>query len=562
MKRLSILVLLVMVFPLFAATTNPPPLPSAGETIEVSIVNLDVIVTDRKGHRVHGLTKDDFQILEDGKPQPISNFAAYMPESTVIDGKVAYTAPAAAEAPKRQHRTIVVFVDQFRLPPFRVDPIFTALKKTLHSVVGPGDAVLIAKWNLRTIIRLDFTDDLAAIDRTLDGIAHDCTGADFDPLTVHRREAEQMEDWFAAIAAAAAEKGMTVPGGEAQWISDMNAADYGRRQLDLMREKTEALNSFISTMSNDDGRKALIFLSNHFSRYAGAEYLFATNPGKPLDPNQRGQFGTYNLLEILKATANAHGVTVYAMYPPGLGNTLDSDPQLIHYPAPYAAALNHQVLDNELANLDDLSKSTGGTMAWGSVNIADALPSVRDDFEDYYSMAYRVAARNDDRSRSVIVKAKNRDYIVRSRRQYMEKSDENRIRDQVVASLFRPHAPTGMFVDASLGKTVPKDNKHFSVPISIRIPAASFMTTQDGVASKGAFSVYVATGRVIGETSEISKKTIPFTVGDVEKAKDGYFTYDFELVTDLNTNRVAVGVYDEVSHETGFARLDLYTIKD
>src|SRR3954447_26980897 len=49
----------------------PPPLV---EKIEVSVVNVDVTVTDRRGQPVSGLTRDDFEILEDGKPQPISNF--------------------------------------------------------------------------------------------------------------------------------------------------------------------------------------------------------------------------------------------------------------------------------------------------------------------------------------------------------------------------------------------------------------------------------------------------------------------------------------------------------
>src|SRR5947207_5107605 len=96
--------------------------PRSGETIDVSIVNLDVIVTDKRGHRVHGLTKDDFEVFEDGKPQSISNFAAYAPEpkSVVTDSKTTLTTPVV-ETPKRQHRTIVVFIEYFKLPAFRTE---------------------------------------------------------------------------------------------------------------------------------------------------------------------------------------------------------------------------------------------------------------------------------------------------------------------------------------------------------------------------------------------------------------------------------------------------------
>jgi VWFA-related protein len=38
---------------------------------------VDVLVTDAKGHPVHGLTKSDFTISEDGNPRPIRSFAEY-----------------------------------------------------------------------------------------------------------------------------------------------------------------------------------------------------------------------------------------------------------------------------------------------------------------------------------------------------------------------------------------------------------------------------------------------------------------------------------------------------
>src|SRR5262245_48647420 len=44
--------------------------------IDTELVNLNVVVTDRRGQRVRGLGKDDFEIYEDGVKQEISHFAA------------------------------------------------------------------------------------------------------------------------------------------------------------------------------------------------------------------------------------------------------------------------------------------------------------------------------------------------------------------------------------------------------------------------------------------------------------------------------------------------------
>ncbi|HEX8154352.1 MAG TPA: hypothetical protein VF698_14555, partial [Thermoanaerobaculia bacterium] len=44
------------------------------EVIDVRVINVDVVVTDRKGNPITGLTKDDFEILENGVPKVITNF--------------------------------------------------------------------------------------------------------------------------------------------------------------------------------------------------------------------------------------------------------------------------------------------------------------------------------------------------------------------------------------------------------------------------------------------------------------------------------------------------------
>src|SRR5213075_87170 len=75
------LMLALFCLPLIAATPKPPQtpdVPRTSESIEVSIVNVDVFVTDKAGNRIKGLTKDDFQIYESGKTQPITNFSEYV----------------------------------------------------------------------------------------------------------------------------------------------------------------------------------------------------------------------------------------------------------------------------------------------------------------------------------------------------------------------------------------------------------------------------------------------------------------------------------------------------
>lgn len=54
--------------------TPPGELQPLTERIDVRVIGVDVVVTDKKGNAVNGLTRDDFQIFENGIEKPISNF--------------------------------------------------------------------------------------------------------------------------------------------------------------------------------------------------------------------------------------------------------------------------------------------------------------------------------------------------------------------------------------------------------------------------------------------------------------------------------------------------------
>ena len=54
------------------ARQGPPPVTFA---VEVGYVEVDAIVTDRNDQPVRDLTREDFTVLEDGKPQTIDLFS-------------------------------------------------------------------------------------------------------------------------------------------------------------------------------------------------------------------------------------------------------------------------------------------------------------------------------------------------------------------------------------------------------------------------------------------------------------------------------------------------------
>jgi len=489
-------------FPLFA---EQPVLPRAGETIDVSIVNCDVVVTDRQGHRVHGLTADDFEVREDGAPQAITNFAEY-----------------TAQSPQREKKNIVLVIDRFVDVRYRVEGNYKALKKMLHEVVAPGDSVLIATWNGYPTIALDATDDLGAIDATLDEIAADNTTKRFpydfrtilDPMIV--REGPGI--------------GWHITGEE--WLAQRLRADETRNEI-------AAVNSLINAMADDGGRKALILMTRNVAPVHDSDYYYT------IDRSVSRWNGYYraSAFDTVKATAIARNVSVY-MFPPGnealsfgsfrMPGTLPVGPQL-----------------DRLAGMKDIAKATGGAYATGS-DVAKAIPHMRDDISDYYSLAYKEPARNDNRVRNVSVTAKNRNYVVRTRREYLEKNDDTRMRDNVIASFVRAPSSSSLSIAANLGEPVKKARRRYSVPVSVKWPVTPLSQS---------VTLYIATAGADGAMSDITKRTVTLDPARAMTIKNGAAEYDFDLVADSGANRLSIGVYDEVTHDSGLTRVDLPRIR-
>src|SRR5687767_7361323 len=73
---------LCLIAALLQAPAPPPsqpapasPQPPVTFKVEVNYVEIDANVTDGSGNFVRTLSKDDFQVIEDGKPQTLSVFS-------------------------------------------------------------------------------------------------------------------------------------------------------------------------------------------------------------------------------------------------------------------------------------------------------------------------------------------------------------------------------------------------------------------------------------------------------------------------------------------------------
>jgi hypothetical protein len=192
-------------------------------------------------------------------------------------------------------------------------------------------------------------------------------------------------------------------------------------------------------------------------------------------------------------------------------------------------------------------------------DVNQLLPRVSEDLDSYYSLAYRVRSTGADKARKIVVKTKDPSLVVRSRREFMDKSDVTRMDDRVIAALFRNPPSSGFPLHVDVGRPRPR-GKEFTLPLTIHIPIGALTQLPDAGKYAGAFSVFFAWGGRLGGLSDTSHQTKNYAIpaAEIEKARnEGHLTFQIELAIDRKTERLAFGVFDEISNEFALRLMNL-----
>jgi VWFA-related protein len=155
MKRLAVLFAAACIAaPLFAQN----PTPQYGEKIEVNAVLVDAIVTDRSGHQILGLDKNDFVVKENGVPQQIES-VDYFTNRRLL------TSPEQLAAFKvervREERYFIFFFDRPTDNSYfdRLTLARQAAKNFVLKDMLPTDRVAVVGDDVRLKVFSDFTSD-------------------------------------------------------------------------------------------------------------------------------------------------------------------------------------------------------------------------------------------------------------------------------------------------------------------------------------------------------------------------------------------------------------------
>lgn len=515
------------------------------DTVDVSIVNVDVYVLDKKGNRITNLTKGDFELLQDGRPVEVTNFYAVEKgkvkeggiELPMIDGIVEpETVSGETQVPEDQRLSLVVYIDNYNLHPFSRNRAFGFIRTFLRANLKPGDRVMLVSYDRSLHERHPFTSDAELIASSL---------YELETVSAHRIHLDSdRRDLLHAIH-------------DAENIYDVSGRvrTYAENLYSDMNFTITALKDTVDQLAGLPGRKAVLYVSDGLAMRS-AEDLYYLLDQKFTEQHQLMETFRYDLTreyQELTNRANSNRVTFYTLDAEGLRTYSYIDAQ--NQVAGGSAFIDQTHFHNLQAPLQLIAEETGGFAIINTNNFTKPLDRMGEDFDTYYSLGYSPASSGTGRYHKIEVRVRGRkDLRVRHREGFRNKPIETRMADGTMAALFHGYQKNGLGVGLEVGAQRPRADGFFEVPLSITVPIKNLALLPQNEQHSGRIRLYVAARDAEGGLSPVQDVPVPIDIPSSAMASltEETYRYDLTMMMKRGSTRVAIGIHDEIGAETAF----------
>jgi VWFA-related protein len=400
----------------------PPTFPRG-----VELVTVDVVVTDKAGNPVVGLTKDDFTVQDDGQPQPISSFQAiHLPPAAPMaagGGRVRRprlsTNIAPIGPPGRSH---VIIFDNLHLTPGNAQRAKAAVASFIENGVGEGDRVtLIATgggpWWSTTMPqgRADLLDLLKGLEaRKFPENATDRL-TDYESMRIYvthdtalaGRVQERLDRYGTGKSRQASQQmqeernNQTLPGVIDPYIENLATQTYLKVRT-RMRATLAVLERAVNSLAGLSDRKAVLLVSEGF--------VFDTSEDGFKDVTEAARRANASLYFL-----DTKGLEVSPLYSAQFGNPVPERDVM--------AAIADTAQDGDGAEV--LARDTGGFSVRSTNDLSAGVLHIGTDSRNYYLLGFDppADAPRDGRFRKITVKVRGRGLTVRARKGYYAPRD-------------------------------------------------------------------------------------------------------------------------------------------
>lgn len=370
---------------------QPPPVTFK---VEINYVEVDAVVTDEQGNFVRDLKKEDFEVLEDGKPQEVSIYAPVDIPVERTDRPLFRQSPiepdVVSNAQPFEGRLYLIVLDDLQTNPMRSALVKAAAHRFIERHLGANDLAAVVHSSGRADASQDFTSNprllLAAVDKFM---GRKMRSATFDRLDSYQQNIDLRQ-------------------GGAR-INDPNDAQRGFDARSTLMTLKNLADSLIGVRGR---RKAMLYISEGID-YDIHDYFNSRYATTLLD----------DVRDTISAATRAN-VNIYGIDPRGLTNLGDEGIELGGLPNNPSAGIGPQSLQEELRLSQDslrvLADETGGFASVNSNDFAGAFDRVVRENSSYYVLGYYPTNdKRDGKFRKIEVRVTRPGLRVRARKGYV-----------------------------------------------------------------------------------------------------------------------------------------------
>jgi len=454
------LILLLMVATVIAQEPQQPrPTFRSGR----DLVSVDIVVRDKSGNIVKGLTAADFEVREDGRPQEVLGLSYQEISDTGtrpmavtellagVEERMADTASAPAAKPMTAkdvagRRLMVLLFDTSSMQPEDVQRAIDSANKYVSEQMSPSDLIAVATVSTTLNILNDFTGDRAVVAATLATLGY-TEGTATPPPDAATAATDE--------ALAAAE----------------TAAATETSELDMFNNdvRLRALRTLSDTLAPLEQKKAIIYFSAGMQR--------------------SGQDNQVELRTAINSAVRAH-VSIYPVDTRGLqavvpgGDARQASGRGQSMFSGRGVSQQFSQLAGSQDTLTSLAADTGGRAFTDTNDFGEAFTRVRRDMSAYYLLGY--SSNNnvkDGRFRRIQVKVKRADLRVEARSGYFAERDfahtnrgdrETQLMEQMFSAVSSTDLP--VMVTGGFFRVAP--DKYY-VPIAVAVPGYAVPVKSD-----------------------------------------------------------------------------------
>ena len=550
------------------AQTQDADRPAFSEVVDVQLVNVEVWVSDNRGRPVAGLSLDDFEVREDGKPVTVEFF------SEVTDAVAARTAAgpgdqtpapapeAAAGAGPAEPAHLVLYFDDLHLGPASRKQAIEDLRAFLDEGTFPAERVLIFRQDRNLVTEAYFGSSREELDIALEriGSSPGMGGQSQQAKRLAVQRLNQLWQDARVLASSGSSRRTTAPAPCESFVRRAlpeveNSARIGRDRIGATLDHLTTTVRFLAALP---GLKTLLYISDSLERSPGADlrdFITGVCPAgdrfRSLTPVEELSTGFHELTRH----ANANRVTIYSLQTNGLRSSFLSLAEQSSIDFQGANPFNSSVREVERGGMAVLADETGGRAIFNRNQFGGELEQIANEMASYYSLAYRPPHGGDRGEHQIRVRVRGRNLQVRHRRGYRDKSSDQRMSEQLDGALYLGLVENPLGVRLGAGRVRAAGGGKRRLPLHVMVPAArvAFLPFED----KEMAQIRVEVASRHAQTSKVVRDEKTFLVEAPPDRDTRLLDLVFNIDIPDGLNLVAVGVRDDATRETAFVSTTL-----